>query len=197
MGQTQALLESLIHVDHIDVNISGSEKWTVKIAKTDLMLMVDSSFVFPKEKSVIEKEVNDAHIKLSYACVDGTCNFSHAFTSIQKNKEAAELKGLGVQQLTKVIVDIIDQNPDVFPSQGLGGYIFRSTGRSYLLLKNETPPSRDARYGFVDLTEVRKKLIFESMRKHEQEQNRTWQLITAASVASSLTLAFKLMRVVK
>jgi hypothetical protein len=190
MGQ---FASSLINVEKINVNLSGSEKGTVKIAKADFMLMVDSSFVFPKE-SVITKEVNDAHIKLSYACIDGTCNFSQALTSIQKDKEAAELKGLGVQQLTKVIVDTINQNPDVFPSQGLGGYIFQSTGRSYMLLKNETSPLSDVRFGFVDLTEVRKKLIFESMRKHEQDQDFAWKSITAASI---LILAIRSLRVVK
>jgi hypothetical protein len=181
----------------VDVHLSGSEKGTVKITKAELMKMIDSSFVFPKEKSVIAKEVNDAHIKLSYACVNGNCNFSNALTSIEKNQEATELKGLRVKQLTKIIVETIDQNPDVFPSGGLGGYIFQSTGRSYMILKNETPPLGDVRFGFVDLTKVRKKLIFESMRKREQDQDWTLKLITVASIASSLALAFKLMRVVK
>jgi hypothetical protein len=195
MGQT---LSSLIHVEQINVNISGgSEKWSVKIAKADLMLMIDSSFVFPKEKSVIAKEVTEAHIQLSYACNDGNCNFSNALASIKTSNEAAELKGLGVQQLTKVIVDTIDQYPDVFPSQGLGGYIFQSTGRSYLLLKNETPPPSDVRYGFVDLTKIRKQLIFHSIRKHEQDQDWIWKAISAFSIATTLTLGMRFRRVAK
>lgn len=158
------------------------------------MVIVDSSFVYPQIKSVNEKELKEAQIQLSYTCIDGTCNFSDALTSIQKNNEAAELKALGVNQLTKVIVDLIDKNPDVFPSQGLGGYIFQSTGRSFLLLNNATPPEGDARLGLVDLTQVRKKLYFESLRVREQNQVWTLNLIAAAAVVSSLTFALKLMR---
>lgn len=146
---------------------SGSELGTsVIIAKTDVVQFVDSSFVFPKEKSVIDKEVKNADVKLWYSCIDGKCDFTSAIKTIT---ESNELKGLGVKQLSEIIVQTIDQNPDIFPSSTAGGYVLQSTGRSFLLLENKTEGVKDQspRYGFVDLTEVRKKLIFESMRQKE------------------------------
>ncbi len=54
--------------DKVEVNISGSEQTSVKIAKNDILMMIDSSFIYPKEKSVIDKEVKDAQLQLKYTC---------------------------------------------------------------------------------------------------------------------------------
>ena len=163
---------------YINLNNSGGENGTtVKIAKSDVIQLVDTSFIYPKEKSVIDKEVKHADVKLSYHCQSNKCDFSDALKSIANGSCAGQLKGLGVKELSELIVETIDQNPQIFPSSGHGfkSYILQAqaTGRSFLLLENKSNGKKEEtlRYDFIYLTEVRKKLLFQAMTKKENGRN--------------------------
>lgn len=43
--------------------------------------------------------------------------------------KAGELKALGVQELTKEIVTVIEKNPSIFPSSSLNGYVFQAVDK--------------------------------------------------------------------
>ena len=93
-----------------------------------------------------------------------------------------------MKDLSSTIVSTVDQNPDVFPSLTCGGYILQSTGRSLLYIENETAgvKQQNPRYGFVDLTEVRKKLLFESMRQREIQTSESWKDYTIGAAGMGL-----------
>jgi hypothetical protein len=78
---------------------------------------------------------------------------------------------VGVKELSKEVIVSIDQNPELFPSWDLGGYLLQSTEIPFLFVRNDIPKPNGAsagvRYGFVNLTEVKKKLLYEGMRKRE------------------------------
>ena len=161
MGQFTSLLKNEGDIV-VNLGSSGNDNGLVTVANSDAVHIVDSSFV----KSVIDKEAKSADVVLSYDCTDEKCNFSRVLASIIKSDE---LKGLGTKQLSEMIVKTIDENPGIFPSVTLGGYIFQATGRTFLFVENTTKgvKEKSPRYGFVDLTEVRKKLLFEAMRQRE------------------------------
>jgi len=176
---------------------NGSNGDGAKISRSHLIQFIDSSFVFPKEKCVIDKEVKAAETVCTYSCQGEICNFNDAINEVVKS---GELKGLGVKQLTEVIVRTISDNPDVFPSSDLGGYVFQSTGRSYFLLQNKSAGLNTAvnrRYGFVDLTEVRRKLLLESMRQKEAQEDNFWKVATGVSIAITTGSLVLILRKIK
>jgi hypothetical protein len=155
----------------------GSKGDQISLKKTDLVMFIDSSFVYPKANSVINNEIKEATVTLNYRCMDNKCSFTKV---VENLKKSAELKGVGVTDLTTEVVNVLDDNVDVFPSPALGGYIFQSTGRSYLFLKNEQVSGPDCRYGFIELSDIRKKLIFEKMRQQEAKTSADKYIVGAA-----------------
>jgi hypothetical protein len=155
----------------------GGKGDQVSVKKSELVNFVDRSFVYPKGKSVVDSEIEEAAVTIPYKCIDNKCNFEKVLQEITK---CGELKGMGVTDLTKEVVTVLDQNENVFPSPSLGGYIFQSTGRSYLFLQNDQVNGPNCRYGFIDLSDIKKKLIFEKMRQQEASMNTEKYIVGAA-----------------
>lgn len=74
-----------------------------------------------------------------------------------------------MQELTKEIVTVIEKNPSIFLSSSLNGYVFQAVGKPILFLHNNSDPGPgvDGRSGFLYLSDVKKRLMFEAMRKKE------------------------------
>ena len=169
---------------NVNVQMGPHDNDNVNLSGEHLLMFIDSSMVYPKEKSVIDKEVKASQVKLSYTCIDSKCKFEE---SLAKIMDSAELKGLGVKDLTHVVVTSVSENPNVFPSSQLGGYILQSTGRSYMFLENCTPGIKDGtslRYGFADLSDVRKKMIFEAIRLKAAKEDNFWKIATVSSIVT-------------
>lgn len=171
---------SLLHSDNVVINIgSGQETDKVKVSTTELISFVDSSFVYPKEDSILNKEMTEAvehGVVVCYKCTDTRCNFHDALAEISEGSKASELKALGGQELSLEVVRIIAENPKIFPSSGLGGYILQATGRPYLFVKNATYDNVPAgstrvykRYGFAELSDVRKQLMFRVLKNKDNK----------------------------
>ncbi len=174
---------------NLNVNVPISDQQQVQIRKSRVVRMVDACFVYPKEDSMKDKEIKEAatSVNLSYSCKgNGECNFGPVIEAIKQN---AELKALGVKELTQEVLTTIDQNPELFPSSNLGGYVIQATGRPFLLVKNDSCKLPNPRYGFVDLTEVKKKLIFEAMQ--EKDSLVDLSIITTAAAFAGIG-AFKI-----
>ena len=164
MGQLFTVLKS---DSIITVNV-GARDEEVSITRAYLVALVDSGIVYPRTKSVLQKEITAAQIVISYTCVEHNCSYESALKEITNGEKAAELKALGVHELTKEIVSVISSNPKIFPSSGMDGYIFQAVGMPYLYVRNDSVSTEPKnRAGFLDLSDVRKKLIFKSMRKKE------------------------------
>jgi hypothetical protein len=163
---------SIFRADKINIALGANndlQEKSVAVNRTEFLLIVDSAIIYPREKSVLEKEIKEASIVINYKCVDQKCSFESVLKEMIEGQKAAELKGLGVQGLTKEIVTVIQANPSVFPSSGLNGYLFQSVGKPYLYLKNDTSLGKCARTGFMDLSDVRKRTFFEAMREKETD----------------------------
>ena len=161
---------SIFSSDTISVNFGAKEN-EVSIKRADLVALVDSGIVYPRSKSVLEKEIREAEagIVISYSCVEHNCSYESALKEILQGQKAAELKAYGVQELTKEVVSILNSNPLMFPSSAVQGYVFQAVGKPYLYLRNDSypRPGVDSRVGFIDLSDVKKKLMFEAMKQRE------------------------------
>jgi hypothetical protein len=161
---------SIFSSDTISVNFGAKEN-EVSIKRADLVTLVDSGIVYPRSKSVLEKEIKEAEaeIVISYTCVEHNCSYESALKEILQGHKAAELKAYGVQELTKEVVSILNSNPLIFPSSAVKGFVFQAVGKSYLYLRNDSSscPGVNSRVGLIDLSDVKKKLIFEAMRQKE------------------------------
>lgn len=100
MGQ----FSSLFRTDAVNVTIGRTDDDQVHLRQEDLVRFVDSSLGLPKDKSVLEKEVKSAEVKMKYQCVDTTCNFNEALKLIIN---ISELKVVGVKELTETIVTLL------------------------------------------------------------------------------------------
>lgn len=180
-----------IETINVPIGTDVEGKNIVSLQKADLVTIVDASFVYPKEKSIIDKEVKAAIVRVAYNCQSNKCNFEQALLKIQQGQEAGELKGLGVNKLSEILVGTIADNPEIFPSAALGGYILQSTGAAFLVLENKTQnfSNPSPRYGFIDLNEVRKKLILQSMHNREVRSDNVWK---ASTLAGFLYIVYRL-----
>ena len=137
---------------------------------------------------MINKGKFGSQVKLSYTCVDGKCNFEESLGEIM---DSAELKGLGVKDITHVVVTAVSENPNVFPSSQLGGYILQTAGRSNVFLENRTEGLKydnSLRYGFADI------MAFEAIRLKTAKEDNFWKI---AAVSSIVTLAMSTAYILK
>ena len=106
-------------------------------------------------------------VECCYTCNESDCDFNKAIKQIENS---GELKGLGVKLITESVVKTIAENPKVFPSCGLGGYIIQYSGRPYLILKNNTinfKQNDDCRYGLLERDEIMKSVLSEGKRQQD------------------------------
>ena len=140
------------------------EGQSFQLTTVDTASVIDSSFVYPTFKSVKGKEMKEISKDLifHYKCDSDRCNFP--LTAL---KESSHLKRSGIKQTAEVIVDTIDSNQQLFVSKECGGYIFQAVGKSMVLIQNDSViPNDETCFGFIDLTEARRKLI------HKYEFNK-------------------------
>ena len=137
----------------------------LQLEEVDIVNVVDSSFVYPSFKSVKDKEMTEIPSKLifHYKCDSNKCEFP-----IMTLKESIELKSSGTKETAEVIMHTIDAHQQLFTARQCGGYIFQAAGKSLVLIQNDSVvPNDETRFGFIDLTETRRRLIRQrEMSKH-------------------------------
>jgi len=172
--------------DSIHIHVGAMDQ-DMLISRTDLAVLIDSGIVYPKSKSVLKKKIQEAQIVIDFYCIEEKCSYASVLKEILHGPKAGELKALGVQELTKEIVTVIEKNPSIFLSSSLNGYVFQAVGKPYLFLHNNSDPGPgdDARCGFLDLSDVKKRLIFEAMRKKES-WGRTEEIAVGALIGSAV-----------
>ena len=149
----------------------------VSFSSVDIAYVIDASMVYPRRSSMIDKEIKLARevLTLSYKCDKDKCNFDSA---LQEIKNEPELKALGVMDITAATVSTVASRPDLFPARGLDGFVLQTTGKPFLYLENTTLDTQDratSRTGFMDLTEMRKRLFF----KHEAQSRGSLPMLYA------------------
>jgi hypothetical protein len=169
-----------------NINLNFGTKETATLSKEELLVIIDSSLVYPTSKSLAKRE-KDASLVVTYNCRNKKCDFAKA---IEEIVNSGELKALGVKELAKQVMLSVEQNPDVFPSCDLGGYLLQTTGIPFLFVKNDTlvDSGNGVRYGFAELTEIRKKLVFEAMRKMNEYPEFTTCLLERACLPALVSL---------
>jgi hypothetical protein len=69
-----------------NINVYFDNKETATLPKAELLLIVDSSMVYPTSKSLAKRE-QEASLIVSYKCVDNKCDFSKAIEEIVNSGE--------------------------------------------------------------------------------------------------------------
>ena len=153
------------------VNFGVDGQQELQLEEVDITTVVDSSFVYPSFKDVKDKEMTDIPTKLifNYKCDSNKCEFP-----ITALRESVELKSIGIKETAEVIVHTIDAHQQLFTARQCGGYIFQTAGSLVLIQNDSVVPSDETRFGFVDLTEMRRRLIHQyemsKLRKAESER---------------------------
>jgi hypothetical protein len=133
----------------------------VAFAAGDMRQVVDSSIVYPRRSTMLDKEIKQARevMHLTYKCDNLSCSFDSALASV---RESSELKGLGVKDVTEAALATIASNQELFPVRELDGFVIQTTGKPFLYVENTSDvkkPASDLRTGFMDLTEMRRRLF--------------------------------------
>ena len=159
------------NTNNVTINLSSSEK--VSVTNRKLTDLVQASIVYPKFKSVKDKEVKEAFINYDYHCSTTECFFSPVEEQITKCT-LAESKG--VREISAAIVKELRNIPTASTS---AGFIIQSGGgASIMYIKNKdiTPKEGDL-VGFIDVTEVRRRLIYEHLVQQENRHHLETALI--------------------
>jgi hypothetical protein len=174
--------------NNINVNVGSQE--VVTVSQQELRTVVATSMVYPKAKSMEEKEIKMCDTKIPYTCDSEKCQFAVAITAIQKN---SVLNQKGVKETAEAVVTTIDQNQNLFTAGEVGGYVIQSLGLPFLFLENKSVKrTPDTPVGFIDLTEVRRGLIYKEIQKNNTI-NDWWKIATASVLSSGfVAIMFKL-----
>jgi hypothetical protein len=182
---------SLFNDLNVNVKVSADEVLTV--SRKELRTVVGASMVYPKAKSMEGKEIKSCDVKFSYQCDSDKCHFANAIALIQKN---GVLNRKGVKETVEVVVDTINENQNLFTASEVGGYVIQSMGNPFLFLENASVKrTDDTPVGFIDLTEVRRGLIYKAIQKAESRNE--WYKIIGTSVLSSGSLALIMLKFLK
>lgn len=174
------------HAGDIKVNIGFDSDKAVSISPKIFDEVLLLSMFKPKVKSRINKEIKESKVNLDYKCEQGKCKFAEALLNI---RQSDELEGLGVRELATKIVESIEKNPDAYVAHTTGGFVLQSMGTSFLHLKNNSEGvAVDCRYGFVDLTEVRRKLLYLATAEHDKRESNinTFMYSAGSAMLSSI-----------
>ena len=154
---------------HKSIKFGVDGQQDLQLEEVDIVSVVDSSFVYPSYKSVKDKEIAEIPSKLifHYKCDSIKCEFP--MTAL---KESVDLKSIGIKETAEVIVHTVESNQQLFTARQCGGYIFQAAGKSLFLIQNNSVvPNDETRFGLVDLTEARRRLI----HQHEMSKLRRAQ----------------------
>ena len=176
----------LSNTNNVNITLGGE---TVSVTRRKLTDLVQASIVYPKFKSVRDKEIKEATINFSYHCRDDSCQFSPVVQQILAST-LAESKG--VREISAIIVKELENLPTA-PSTA--GFIIQSGGSSMIYLEKKMMKPTDAdNVGFIDITEVRRRLIHEHLS--QQENKHLGTALIGGTVGASFT-AFVLLGALK
>lgn len=141
----------------------GNDKNTIEVSRKRLSDIVQSSIVYPKLKSVEDKELKKVLETFTYECNDVECQFSAAVKLIEKS---TIVESKGIRDISAKIVTGLNNVPTASTT---AGFIIQSAGSPVVHIKNASyKESLDSDYiGLIDVTEVRRRLISESLVEKE------------------------------
>lgn len=129
----------------------------LQLEEVDIAIVIDNSFVYPSHKNLKDQELAEVPLKsiFHYKCDSNKCNFP-----LDKIRDDPDLKAFGIRDTADIIATTIESNQQLFTARLCGGYILQAAGKPLALIKNDSvDPVDDTRFGFVDLTDVRRRLI--------------------------------------
>jgi hypothetical protein len=175
---------------NINLPVGGIE--VLSVTPDELKSAVATSTVFPKAKSMEDKEIRSASVRSTYKCSAEKCHFGDTINQIQRS---AELNQKGVKETAEVVINVIDQNQNLFTAHEVGGFVIQSMDIPFLFVENTTIKRTDnTPVGFIDLTEVRRGLIYKHMQKATVRENLFGNVL--ASVTTSVVI-FALLKLSK
>ena len=145
----------------------------LELDEIDIAGVIDNSFVYPSCQTLKNWELKEVPEKLTftYKCDTNNCEFPLAAL-----RQSVELKASGVRDTADIIMTTINSRPDLFTSRECGGYIFQTAEKTVVVIKNDSVPATDdTRFGFIQLAEVRRRLIHQnelSKLRHAQEARK-------------------------
>lgn len=167
---------------------------TVRLRQQDAKAIIAVGMVLPKYSTIKNKEIAECEFMFDYS-VSLDHRAADMGTALEKMSTSADLLALGVREITHSIVSVISQNPEYFCSTTVGGFVFQSTGKPFLFLKNATvfsEPSQAAldntRICFIDLTEVRRQAIHQYELEKNGQSFLKWAMLSG--VVSFFTALF-------
>lgn len=122
----------------------------VRLTVSDLVKEVDAS------SENIDQKIRSAKVKLSYTCDNKKCNFKEV---IEEVINSAELKAIGVKQITENVIRTIDKNQNVLIPSNTRGYILEAINIPCVFLENKTHDNSNY-YEVIDLHKIEKKIYF-------------------------------------
>lgn len=164
---------------------------TMKVREDDLRKVVIGGCVYPKAKSMREKEIKQCPFIVEYECNEESCKFADA---IKKISNKADLNRLGVRSTTELIVQQIERDQTLFTARDVGGFVFQSTGNPYLFLKNKdvSIENDETILGFFDLTEIRRHAIYSRLERETASESWKQTFTLSAAVFLATLLAKRL-----
>lgn len=125
-----------------------------KVKEIDIIKLID---INNRNSHELDEKIKSVNVKLSYSCIDEKCNFTEVINEIV---QSAELKSIGVKNISETVVKLIDKNQNtIFPSKSRG-YFIESNGITCLYLKNKTYNTNKSNYyGVINLNKIEKELF--------------------------------------
>ena len=164
---------------NFEIQINGK---TIRFSNVDVVNVVDTGMVYPSMKSVQEKELKECNIKFEYNCTEDGCNFDNCLTAV---RQSAELKSRGLKDTTAIVIEALKNNQELFTVKEVGGFILQASGKGQVAITNGPPTTFQSddtrRYGFLDLTETRRRFI----HQYELQKMKAWNVGQIAIVGSA------------
>ena len=152
---------------NFEVKINGK---TVKFSNVNVVNVIDTGMVYPTLKSIRENQLKECSVRFEYKCTEDACNFDSCLTAA---RQSAELKSRGLKDTTVIVLEALKNNQELFTVKEVGGFVLQASGKGQVAITNTssaTIPPDDTRYGFLDLTETRRRFI----HQYELQKMNSW-----------------------
>ena len=172
---------------NINLPIGGTD--VINVSPDQMKIAVASSTVFPTAKSMEDKEIKMASVRSVYKCSADKCHFGDALKCIQRS---AGLNQKGVKETAEIVVNVIDQNQNLFTTHEVGGFVIQSMGIPFLFLENGTVTrSENTPVGFIDLTDVRRGLLYKHMLRTSAQEGVFSTILTSITTTGVMYAILK------
>lgn len=119
------------------------------------MTLVDLSIVYPAYKS-IRPDIKDVSPLRTFKY---TCNSLECTFPMKALAESAELRAIGMRDITSTVVKTISDHQQLFTVKQCGGFVLQE-GKAFVVIKNASVDAEDDTvFGFLALTQPRRKLF--------------------------------------